>query len=172
MCIARAFNARAECCVSVGEICELGWMGKTVKCGAAQALTFLVLPRPDLRPPRFLRQRNFPPCSSAQSVPRRDDAGATAPPPFSFPKTLRAASTCRNWLAKLVFSVRSSATILSIPVMFAMAGIIAEVLSTCDQDRRRSLLPTISQRGQVQGHFDVSEVLVAFLTRLATILLY
>jgi hypothetical protein len=48
--------------------------------------------------------------------------------PSSFPSTERAASTCLNWLIKLVRSERSSTTILSNPVRFGMQKILPEWL--------------------------------------------
>ncbi len=62
-----------------------------------------------------------------------------------------AASTCRSWLVKLIFSVLSSITIFSTPVIFAMAGIIAEVLSTCSKNRRRSTPADNSSAWQGSG---------------------
>ncbi len=80
-------------------------------------------------------------------VPRRDDAGATALlPPFSPANADSAASTRRSWFVKFVFSARSSTTIASTPVMFAMAGIIAEVLSACGQDSDVHFCEMIAQR--------------------------
>jgi len=45
-------------------------------------------------------------------------------PPFSFPKTERAASTCLSWFTRFVRSALNSATMFASPVRFAMRGIV------------------------------------------------
>jgi hypothetical protein len=50
-------------------------------------------------------------------------------PPFNFPKTARAASTCLSWFTRLVLSALNSATMVDNPRRFAMREILT--LSRC-----------------------------------------
>jgi hypothetical protein len=122
-CASEIFRRAAALMLFPLRDCLLLMDAATLTCGE---LAFTLAHRAFCAIEIFLR------AAALSRMPRRDDAGATATllPPFSPANAVRAASTCRSWLVKFVFSARSSTTIASTPVIFAMAGIIAEVLST------------------------------------------